>query len=192
MGILSFFCCTRNKSLVLNDHSKPGVPPDSKPAANRNAGKPEPYSEGHARQLFKTYEDPDTPGEIGPEGFEKLCTDLDISLEGPLPLVLAWQMHAAEMARFKEAEWLKGTGELRCVLLLLVELLRCYWGRAAIMCESSSRAPAQGLKPASTGPGPPRHRRPSTPRQAPYIIVWYGFGQEAGCCSTGDRFIRAV
>ena len=132
MGIFSFFCCTRNKSPVPDDHSKPAALPDSKPVTSRNAGKPESYSEGRARQLFKTYEDPDTPGEIGPEGFEKLCTDLDISLEGPLPLVLAWQMQTAEMARFKEAEWLKGTGELRYVLLLHVELLWCYWGAVAV------------------------------------------------------------
>ncbi|PIL30541.1 hypothetical protein GSI_07241 [Ganoderma sinense ZZ0214-1] len=103
--------------------SKAPPPPDSKPAATMHAGKPEPYSEGRARQLFKTYEDPDTPGEIGPEGFEKLCTDLDISLEGALPLVLAWQMHATEMARFKEAEWLKGTGELRVSNLQVLSLV---------------------------------------------------------------------
>lgn len=123
MGIFSFFCCHRNKSHIHDDHSKAGATPDSKPAATRHAGKPEPYSEGAARQLFKTYEDQDTPGEIGPEGFEKLCGDLDISLEGALPLVLAWQMHATEMARFKEAEWLKGTGELRYVLFLRVEVI---------------------------------------------------------------------
>ncbi|KAM5542606.1 hypothetical protein V8D89_003567 [Ganoderma adspersum] len=103
--------------------SKAGATPDSKPAATKHAGKSEPYSEGSARQLFKAYEDQDTPGEIGPEGFEKLCTDLDISLEGALPLVLAWQMHATEMARFKEAEWLKGTGELRASNLQVLSLV---------------------------------------------------------------------
>ncbi|OJT12240.1 DCN1-like protein 5 [Trametes pubescens] len=77
------------------------------------ASAPEPYSDAHAKQLFATYQDPDTPGEIGPEGFEKLCTDLDISLEGALPLVLAWQLNGSEMAKFTEEEWVKGTSELR-------------------------------------------------------------------------------
>ena len=117
MGIFSLFCCTRNVSHIHYDHSR-GAAAESKSAAIQDAGKPEPYSEARARKLFKAYEDPDTPGEIGPEGFEKLCADLDISLEGALPLVLAWQMHATEMAKFKESEWMRGTGELRYVLFL--------------------------------------------------------------------------
>ncbi|KAI8999043.1 DUF298-domain-containing protein [Trametes punicea] len=67
----------------------------------------------NARRLFRTYQDPDAPGEIGPEGFEKLCNDLNISLEGALPLVLAWQLHGLEMGRLKENEWMRGTEELR-------------------------------------------------------------------------------
>ncbi|KAI1784046.1 Cullin binding-domain-containing protein [Ganoderma leucocontextum] len=122
MGIFSFICCLRNKPRIYDDPSK-GALPDPKPVVTKNAGKPEPYSEGRARQLFKTYEDPDTPGEIGPEGFEKLCTDLDISLEGALPLVLAWQMHATEMAKFKETEWLNSTGELRVSNLQVLSLV---------------------------------------------------------------------
>ncbi|KAI0781378.1 Cullin binding-domain-containing protein [Trametes elegans] len=90
--------------------------------AAQKANGPEPYSDARAKQLFKTYEDPDTPGEIGPEGFEKLCTDLDISLEGALPLVLAWQLHGSEMAKFKEDEWMKGTGELRISSLSALSL----------------------------------------------------------------------
>ncbi len=141
MGIFSFFCCYRNKPHIHDDHSKTGAPPDSKPVTTKNAGKPEPYSEGCARQLFKTYEDPDTPGEIGPEGFEKLCTDLDISLEGALPLVLAWQVHATEMARFKEAEWLKGTGELRYVFFLPVEMILALLEKSCRLWARAHRVP---------------------------------------------------
>ncbi|KAI0694154.1 DUF298-domain-containing protein [Cerioporus squamosus] len=113
MRLLSLFCCVRSSDHDHNDTSNGAAAGSSKTAASKASATPEPYSEQRARELFKTYEDPDSPGEIGPEGFEKLCTDLDISLEGALPLVLAWQLHATEMAKFKESEWMQGTGELR-------------------------------------------------------------------------------
>ncbi|RDX52739.1 DUF298-domain-containing protein [Lentinus brumalis] len=113
MRLLSFFCCVPSSYDEHNNSSNGAAATSSKPAASKAPTKPEPYSEQRAKELFKTYEDPETPGEIGPEGFEKLCTDLDISLEGALPLVLAWQLHATEMAKFKETEWMQGTGELR-------------------------------------------------------------------------------
>ncbi|EJF62622.1 Cullin binding-domain-containing protein [Dichomitus squalens] len=122
MGKFSFFCCSPNVSHIYDDNNH-SVRAGTKPATTKNAGKPEPYSEARARELFKKYEDPDTPGEIGPEGFEKLCGDLDISLEGALPLVLAWQMHATEMAKFKESEWMQGTGELRASNLQVLSLV---------------------------------------------------------------------
>ncbi|TFK80122.1 DUF298-domain-containing protein [Polyporus arcularius HHB13444] len=113
MRLLSFFCCVPSSYDDHNNNSNGAAATSSKLAASKAPAKPEPYSEQRAKELFKTYEDPETPGEIGPEGFEKLCTDLDISLEGALPLVLAWQLHATEMAKFKETEWMQGTGELR-------------------------------------------------------------------------------
>ena len=117
MRIFSRLCCVRNAHLHYDDTSTDAAADPAKTGSRKSASKPEPYSEDRARKLFKTYEDADTPGEISPEGFEKLCGDLDISLEGALPLVLAWQMHSTEMAKFKESEWIQGTAELRCVYL---------------------------------------------------------------------------
>ena len=114
MRIFSTFCCIRNPQLLDHDDCSNGAASEpTKTEARKQPAKPEPYSDSRARKLFKTYEDPDTPGEIGPEGFEKLCGDLEISLEGALPRVLAWQLHATEMAKFKESEWMQGTSELR-------------------------------------------------------------------------------
>ncbi|KAI0648307.1 hypothetical protein C8Q79DRAFT_566909 [Trametes meyenii] len=48
---------------------------------------------------------------------------MEISLEGALPLILAWQLQGSEMAKFKEDEWMKGTCELQasnCQTLSLV------------------------------------------------------------------------
>lgn len=114
MRISSLLCCLHPTNRN-DDHSNgsAATASKSKSVSSKEPSRPEPYSEDRAKALFKTYEDQDTPGEIGPEGFERLCTDMDISLEGALPLVLAWQMHATEMAKFKESEWLQGTRELR-------------------------------------------------------------------------------
>ena len=113
MRIFSHLCCVSKTQLDYDDVSKESVAGPSKAATSKKSAKPELYSEERAKKLFKVYEDPDSPGEIGPEGFEKLCEDLEISMEGALPLVLAWQMHATEMAKFKESEWMQGTSELR-------------------------------------------------------------------------------
>ncbi|EIW60775.1 DUF298-domain-containing protein [Trametes versicolor FP-101664 SS1] len=119
MSIFSLLCCLRNSH---HDSHSNGAAGGSAKSGAAKASAPEPYSDAHAKQLFATYQDPDTPGEIGPEGFEKLCTDLDISLEGALPLVLAWQLNGSEMAKFTEEEWVKGTSELRVSNLLTLSL----------------------------------------------------------------------
>jgi DCN1-like protein 4/5 len=78
---------------------------------------PKPYTPALALSLFNTYADPDTATTneptIGPEGFEKLCNDAQIPLDGALPLVLAWMLDAKEMAKIGKGEWIKATGTLQ-------------------------------------------------------------------------------
>lgn len=64
--------------------------------------------------LFEAYAEPDEPNIIGPEGFEKLCCDASLSMEGPVPLILAWQMDAKEMAKISKEEWVSGMKDLWC------------------------------------------------------------------------------
>ncbi|CAK5279329.1 unnamed protein product [Mycena citricolor] len=82
--------------------------------------KPEPpmskiesYSADRCVKLFAQYTDEDDRNVIGPEGFERLCTDADISLEGAGPLILAWQLNAKDMGKFTREEWTKGLGALK-------------------------------------------------------------------------------
>lgn len=75
--------------------------------------KDEPYTPQRALSFFNAYADPDEPNAIGPEGFEKLCSDAGLSMEGAMPLILAWQLEAQEMARISKEEWIKSTGTLR-------------------------------------------------------------------------------
>lgn len=78
---------------------------------------PKPYTSALALSLFNTYADPDTTATnepaIGPEGFEKLCNDAQIPLDGALPLVLAWILDAKEMGKIGKSEWVKATGMLQ-------------------------------------------------------------------------------
>ncbi|KAJ3564119.1 hypothetical protein NP233_g8502 [Leucocoprinus birnbaumii] len=72
-----------------------------------------PYTPQRALALFESYADPDEPNVIGPEGFEKLCSESALSMEGSVPLILAWQMNAKEMAKISKEEWVNGTRDLR-------------------------------------------------------------------------------
>jgi len=76
-----------------------------------------PYTPSLALALFSTYADPDTTASsepaIGPEGFEKLCSDAQVPLDGALPLVMAWMLDAKEMGKIGKDEWVKGTGALQ-------------------------------------------------------------------------------
>lgn len=95
-------------------------PPPTKPKKSvERIHQFDPYSPPQAASLFATYADQDDPSVIGPEGFEKLCNTTNISLEGALPLVMAWQMSASEMAKIKKSEWEKSTAALKYVLCLL-------------------------------------------------------------------------
>ncbi|KAG5728352.1 DCN1-like protein 5 [Termitomyces sp. T112] len=73
----------------------------------------EPYSAERAQALFKKYEDSDEFNTIGADGFARLCNDAQITMEGALPLILAWQFGTKEMMKITEEEWRKGTGSLK-------------------------------------------------------------------------------
>lgn len=56
--------------------------------------------------------DDDEPGRIGPDGIEKLCEDLVISVESMAILILAWKLNADEMGYFSKQQWLLGMTKL--------------------------------------------------------------------------------
>ncbi|KAI0345203.1 DUF298-domain-containing protein [Trametopsis cervina] len=124
-----FFCCSANSADLISDDdalraanvnnaSSTSVGSSTKPAKAVKGRKPaaeadEPYSAARATVLFERYADQDDPSVIGAEGLERLCNDAEISLEGSLPLILAWQFGASEMARLSKEEWEKGTSRLQ-------------------------------------------------------------------------------
>ena len=78
--------------------------------------KAETYSPQCALELFNGYTKKDDKTVIETEGFEQLCSDANIAMDGALPLILAWQMDSKEMGKITKDEWVKGTSSLRCVL----------------------------------------------------------------------------
>jgi len=46
---------------------------------------------------------------IGSEGLEKFCSDAQLDMEGPKPLLLAWILGAKTLGRFTKEEWAQGT-----------------------------------------------------------------------------------
>ncbi|TFY76479.1 hypothetical protein EWM64_g7535 [Hericium alpestre] len=117
--------------------------------------KPEPYSAARAAKLFATYADEDDPSVIGPEGFERLCNDAKIPLDGAVPLILAWQLDSKEMAKITRDEWTKGMGALQIsslesLALCLNELHDMLILNKRPLSRPASIAPAQAGKKKKT------------------------------------------
>ncbi|KAI0933574.1 hypothetical protein AcW1_005371 [Taiwanofungus camphoratus] len=121
MHISFLFCCVPHKT-PHSDNEALSTSAAPKPKSTK-AAPSEPYSATNAATLFSAYADEDDPSVIGPEGFERLCSDMDVSLEGPLPLILAWQMNAKEMAKISKGEWEVCLRELQVSSLLSLSIV---------------------------------------------------------------------
>ncbi|KIL68549.1 hypothetical protein M378DRAFT_158359 [Amanita muscaria Koide BX008] len=71
------------------------------------------YDPKQALALFMRYADSDNPDLIGPEGFEMLCNDAQILMDGAMALILSWQLDAQEMAKLTKDAWTKATSVLK-------------------------------------------------------------------------------
>jgi DCN1-like protein 4/5 len=66
--------------------------------------------------LFSQFADEDASDVIGAEGFERLCKEAQVPLDGVLPLLLSWQFGSHEIAKISKQEWMEGTAALRCAV----------------------------------------------------------------------------
>jgi len=115
---------------VVTNYHQPVVPPTpnpvpvatTKPPVKKPSLRTEPYSSQRAQELFKTYADNDDPNEIGPDGFEQLCNDADMKMDGARPIIFAWQFGAKELAKITKEEWITGTSTLRVSSIPLLTL----------------------------------------------------------------------
>ncbi|KAI9508694.1 DUF298-domain-containing protein [Russula earlei] len=103
MHIRAFLCCVNGDNFVdvvaPSSDTKKGVSDTMKP-------------EQRAEVLFSQFADEDTPDVIGTEGFERLCNEARVPLDGALPLLLAWQLDSHEMGKISKKEWMEGTAAL--------------------------------------------------------------------------------
>lgn len=112
--------------LICQDHAIPVDYSISTPQAPKTAAgaskklKYEPYTEQRAFELFQTYADEEDKDLIGLEGFEKLCKDADMPLDGARPIIFSWQMQAEEMGKITKDEWVQGMATLKSVLMSFV------------------------------------------------------------------------
>ncbi|PPR05995.1 hypothetical protein CVT26_005717 [Gymnopilus dilepis] len=107
----------QNHQPVVEPPSNPPPPP-----AKKSNTKYETFTPQRASELFKKYADNDDADVIGPEGFEQLCTDANMPLDGPRPIIFAWQMGAKDMAKVTKDEWTKGTSQLKISSVPQIEL----------------------------------------------------------------------
>ncbi|KAL1918731.1 uncharacterized protein VTP21DRAFT_2753 [Calcarisporiella thermophila] len=71
------------------------------------------FSDRACIDSFDRYKDSEDPDIIGPEGIERLVSDLGLSLDSPIVLVFAWKLNAATMGQFTKMEWLNGMRGLK-------------------------------------------------------------------------------
>lgn len=69
--------------------------------------KTEPYSAVNVQSLFKAYADQDDVDTISAENFERLCTDANVPMDGPMPLILLWLTDAQDLGTIKRDKWTK-------------------------------------------------------------------------------------
>ncbi|ORY55313.1 Cullin binding-domain-containing protein [Leucosporidium creatinivorum] len=72
--------------------------PEAPPAATKAKAspkkvKPVSWEEG-LKEWFSNFEDEDDQGKMGGDGIEKLFEEMDVSMEGVLPFLLAWKLNA--------------------------------------------------------------------------------------------------
>ncbi|KAI9173122.1 DCN1-like protein 5 [Blastocladiella emersonii ATCC 22665] len=88
------------------DAAGPVTPARTKRAATSRAStRCTAFSASVCTKWFNRYKDADNQDQIGPEGIEKLCGDLDLDPSSFEVLVLAYTLGAKQMGYFSRTEW---------------------------------------------------------------------------------------
>lgn len=110
---LFIFCVAHEEKLCRTGRASRKSGTGEKPTKQVPTGRLEPYSLQQAINLFHKYAETDDSNVIGPTGFETLCNDAGIAMDGVVPLLLSWQLEATEMGRITKNEWENFTSELQ-------------------------------------------------------------------------------
>eukprot|EP01111_Echinosteliopsis_oligospora_P000591 TRINITY_DN1064_c0_g1_i1.p1 TRINITY_DN1064_c0_g1~~TRINITY_DN1064_c0_g1_i1.p1 ORF type:complete len:226 (-),score=51.79 TRINITY_DN1064_c0_g1_i1:21-698(-) len=87
----------------------------AKPSSSSSSSKSQSskVKEQDITNLYEKYKEQEND-QIGPDGIESLCTDLDISALSLTALILAWKLKAKTMGYFKREEFVSGLTSLNC------------------------------------------------------------------------------
>ncbi|KAG8710048.1 hypothetical protein FRC09_000337 [Ceratobasidium sp. 395] len=85
----------------------------TQPVVSADGLDPSSFTLGGVQAMFENYMDEDDNNVIGGEGMEKLCADASMSMEGALPLLVAWSVNAATLGSITRAEFTGAFGKLR-------------------------------------------------------------------------------
>jgi len=132
MLFTSLFCCRSNShtpddpaepsSSTRKQDSEPPVPVRQRVLSSKNSSltrsvkKTEPYNAADVQSLFKAYAAEDDADTISAENFERLCTDANVPMEGPMPLILLWYIDAQDLGTIKRDQWTKAMQNSQCVV----------------------------------------------------------------------------
>jgi len=152
MLFTSLLCC-RSNSHHPDDPAEPSSSArkqDSEPAAPETG----PYSAAVAQSLFEAYADEDDADTISAENFERLCTDANVPMEGPMPLILLWHLDAKDLGTIKRDQWTKAMQDSQISSLVT---LRIFLGdMEGLLLTTKPPIPAASTK--STKRPPPYDR----------------------------------
>jgi len=100
----------KGQNRANQEDDAPGVQAKSAPKDS-----PKGFSRKNLEKLFAKYKDETAPSSepvIGPEGLESFCSDLEISSDDVLLLVVAYHLNAQEMGYFTQVEFIDGFEKL--------------------------------------------------------------------------------
>jgi len=104
---------TKRKRTLAAPTSTTNSPPKKGPKPKTVKGEDNKFSLIRCTAWFDEYKDPDdSEGRITPEGVERWCEDLELSLESIVVILIAWKLDATTMGYFTKEEWLNGMKNL--------------------------------------------------------------------------------
>ncbi|QRW00339.1 cullin binding [Ceratobasidium sp. AG-Ba] len=104
--------------------------------------------------MFDRYMDEDDNDVIGGEGLERLCGDASMSMEGALPLLVAWSVNAKTLGSITRTEFADAFGKLRIDTPQKVGLMASDLNTLFFDCSIAEKAARMSINNGANGADP--------------------------------------
>lgn len=104
--------------------------------------------------MFDQYADEDDNNVIGVEGMERLCNDASMSMEGALPLLVAWSVSTKALGSITRNEFTNGFGKLKIDTPQKVGLMASDLNSLFFSCAIAEQASRMSLASSAQGGDP--------------------------------------